>query len=175
MIWFWMITLFIAGVLGVLGFLRIRYRQIVRGNSFFTKAATVYVLVGEDDAKLAAVAAGKGAAAKDRERMQEFLTTLTNSFQAQRGAWRKQIERAKDLSQEITGGGALSHEAFEVRDALRRSNEEYLKALRAGDSDVFIRRYPHLFGREADRAIAVGEHPDAAAEDMIEELQSDDD
>ena len=51
------------GVIGVLVYLRVRYRQIVRGNSFFTKAATVYVLVGEDDAKLAATASGKGAAA----------------------------------------------------------------------------------------------------------------
>lgn len=143
-------------------FLRVRYTQIILGNSFFTKVATVYVLVGEDDAKLAAVAAGMGASEKDREHMHAFLTTLTDSFQAQRGAWMKQIERATALTQAIGGsGGALSTAAFEVRDALRRANEDYSKALRAGDADVFVRRYPQLFGREAGAAIAVGQHPDA--------------
>lgn len=141
-------------------------------RSFFTKAATVYVLVGEDDAKLAAVASGKGAAAKDREQMREFLTTLSDSFQAQRGAWMKQIERANTLAKEIIGGGALSTEAFEVRDALRRANPDYFKALRTGDAQVFVRRYPHLFGQEAERAISVGDQPDSAAEEMVDEMQA---
>ena len=175
MTWFWAITLFIIGTLGVRGFLKFRYNQIIRGNNFFNKAATVFVLVGEEDARLAAVAAGMGAAAKDREHMQSFLTTLTDSFQAQRGAWVKQIDRANTLTQAISGGGALSTAAFEVRDALRRANEDYSKALRAGDSDVFVRRYPQLFGREAGAAIAVGEHPDAGAEQMVEEMQGEND
>ena len=175
MIWFWAITLFIIGTLGVLGFLKFRYNQIIRGNNFFNKAATVFVLVGEDDARLAAVAAGMGAAAKDREHMQSFLTTLTDSFQAQRGAWVKQIDRANTLTQAISGGGALSTAAFEVRDALRRANEDYSKAWRAGESDVWVRRSPQLFGREAGAATAVGEHPDAGAEQMVEEMQGEND
>ena len=173
MFWFWAITLFIIGTIGVLVFLRVRYTQVIRGNNFFTKAATVYVLVGEDDAKLAAVAAGMGAAEKDRAHMHALLTTLTDSFQAQRGAWMKQIDRANALTEAISGGGALSTAAFEVRDALRRANEDYSKALRAGDADVFVRRYPQLFDREAGAAIAVGEHPDAGAEEMVQEMQPD--
>ena len=34
-----------------------------------------------------------------------------------------------------------------------------------------VRHYPQLFGREAEDAIADGEHPDEAAEDMVEEAQ----
>jgi len=169
---FWAISLFIIGTIGVLAFLRVRYRQIIRGNSFFTKAATVFVLVGEDDAKLAAVAAGMGASKKDREHMHAFLTTLTDSFQAHRGGWLRQIERATALTQGISGGSALSMGTFEVRDALRRANEEYSKALRIGDADVFVRRYPQLFGSEAAAAIAVGEHPDAGAEEMVQEMRA---
>ena len=172
MFWFWAISLFILGIAGVLGYLRFRYRQIIRGNNFFTKAATVFVLVGEDDAKLAAVAVGRSVAAKDREQMQEFLTTLNNSFEAQRGAWVKQIERANSLSQELSGGGSLPSAAFEVRDALRVADEEYATALRTTDADVFVRRYPQLFGKEAGKAIAVGDHPDTTAEEMVEEIQS---
>ena len=171
MFWFWVISLFIVGTIGVLVFVRVRYTEIIRGNSFFTKAATVYVLVGEDDAKLAAVAAGMGASEKDREHMRAFLTTLTNFFQAQGGAM-KQIERATALTQGIGGGGALSTAAFEVRDALWRANEEYSKALRAGDADVFVRRYPQLFSSEAGAAIAVGQHPDAGAEEMVQDIQA---
>jgi hypothetical protein len=84
----------------------------------------------------------------------------------------KQIERATALTQAISGGSALSMAAFGVRDALRRANEEYSKALRIGDADVFVRRYPQLFGSEAAAAIAVGEHPDAGAEEMVQEMRA---
>ena len=144
MIWFWAITLFIIGTLGVLGFLKFRYNQIIRGNNFFNKAATVFVLVGEDDARLAAVAAGMGAAAKDREHMQSAV------------AERSPQRRSK----------CVMRCAGPTKIIPRRC---------AGDSDVFIRRYPQLFGREAGAAIAVGEHPDAGAEQMVEEMQGEND
>jgi hypothetical protein len=84
----------------------------------------------------------------------------------------KQIERATALTQAISGGSALSMAAFEVRDALRRANEEYSKALRIGDADVFVRCYPQLFGSEAAAAIAAGEHPDAGAEEMVQDMRA---
>jgi len=68
----------------VLSYAAFRYRQILSITRYFVKAATVYVLVGEEDARLAALAAGKGATAKDRQRMKEFIATLSGSFRNQK-------------------------------------------------------------------------------------------
>jgi len=34
---------------------------------------------------------------------------------------------------------------------------------------VFLRRYPQLFGREAEKAMAAGEHPDQVSEAIVAE------
>lgn len=65
-----------------------------------------------------------------------------------------------------------AHEAVEAREQLRRKNEDYLRALRAGDSGVFLRHYPQLFGGGASAAMAAGEHPDEMSEDMVAEAQT---
>ena len=165
---------FVLASAAVLGFAAFRYRQIIRVNSFFTKAATVYVLVGEEDARLAATAAGKGAAAKDRQRMQEFLSTLSDSFRAQPAAakWNHQIERANKLSQELARGGALSTEAFEIRDALRRSNDAYFRAR----SEPAMPAFSCAATRSCSGWMQTGpsrraEHPDEVAEGMVGEMQ----
>jgi hypothetical protein len=163
----WAALLFVLASAGVLTFAAIRYKQIISVTAYFIKAATVYILIGEDDARLAAVAAGKGATAKDRERMNDFLRTLAGSFQNQKSKrWSKQIERAAYLAKELESGGAMSQEAFEAREALRLRNEVYSRALKTGDAGVFLRRYPQLFGREAEKAMASGEHPDQISEQI---------
>lgn len=165
----WAAIAFIVISAAVLAYAAFRYKQILSVTSFFVKAATVYVLVGEEDARLAALAAGLGANASDRTRMRDFLRTLSDSFSAQkkRSLWARQIERADHLTNEVGGGG----DAIEAREALRRRNEVYVRALRNGDGSVFVRRYPQLFGREAEEAIASGDHPDETAEDMVQEAQ----
>jgi len=70
---------------------------------------------------------------------------------------------------EFDKGGTLSQEAFEAREALRLHNEVYLRALKSGDAGVFLRRYPQLFGREAEKAMAAGEHPDQVSEAIVAE------
>ena len=60
----------------------------------------------------------------------------------------------------------------EAREALRIRNEVYLRALKTGDAGVFLRRYPQLFGREAEKAMASGDHPDQVAEDMVADNQN---
>ena len=164
----WIILAFVVASGGVLGYAAFRYKQILNLTRFFIKAATVYVLVGEEDARLAAVAAGKGASAKDRQRMNQFLRTLSDSFkkQADPRRWERQTGRADRLSGELASGGPMSAEAFAARESLRLRNDVYLRALRSGDPGVFLRRYPQLFGREAQVAIASGEHPDSGAEEM---------
>jgi hypothetical protein len=76
MIVLWAAILFITVSAAVLVYAAFRYKQILSVTSFFIKAATVYVLIGEEDALLAALAAGKAASAKDRTRMQDFLRTM---------------------------------------------------------------------------------------------------
>ena len=128
---------------------------------------------GEEDARLAAMAAGKGATSKDRERMNEFLGTLSNSFKNQKSKrWSKQVERAAYLAKELETGGAMSQEAFEAREALRLRNEVYARALKSGDAGVFLRRYPQLFGREAEKAMASGEHPDQISETIAADVNA---
>ena len=169
----WAAFLFVLASAAVLMYAAYRYKQILSVTAYFIKAATVYILVGEEDARLAAVAAGKGATLKDRNRMKEFIATLSNSFRGQKGnRWVKQIERAGYLTKELDKGGALSQEAFEAREALRLRNEVYLRALKSGDAGVFLRRYPQLFGREAEKALATGAHPDGVAEDMVADNQN---
>lgn len=169
----WAAFLFVLASAAVLMYAAYRYKQILSVTAYFIKAATVYILVGEEDARLAAVAADKGAALKDRNRMKEFVAMLSNSFRGQKGnRWVKQIERAGYLTKELDKVGALSQEAFEAREALCLRNEVYLRALRSGDAGVFLRRYPQLFGREAEKALATGAHPDAVAEDMVADNQN---
>lgn len=163
----WAALLFIPASAGVLTYAAFRYKQILSVTSYFIKAATVYILIGEEDARLAAMAAGKGATAKDRERMNDFLRTLSNSFKGQKSKrWSKQVERAAYLAKELETGGAMSQEAFEAREALRLRNDVYARALKSGDAGVFLRRYPQLFGREAEKAMASGEHPDHISESI---------
>lgn len=84
MIVLWAAILFITVSAAVLVYAAFRYKQILSVTSFFIKAATVYVLIGEEDALLAALAAGKAASAKDRARMQDFLRTMGDQFGGQR-------------------------------------------------------------------------------------------
>ena len=161
----WAALLFVLASAAVLTYAAFRYKQILSITTYFIKAATVYILIGEEDARLAALAAGKGASAKDRERMKGFLTTLSGSFRKQKAKrWEKQVERANFLSKELDKGGALSQEGFEAREALRLRNDVYARALKSGDAGVFLRRYPQLFGREAEKAMASGDHPDQTSE-----------
>ena len=166
---------FIIVSAGVLAYAMFRYRQILSLTNYFIKAATVYILVGEEDAGLAAIASGKGASAKDRGRMKDFLATLQNSFRTGRGtrSWNAQSDRVASLMNAVDSGGPMSAEAFEARETLRLKNDVYLRALKSGDAGVFLRRYPQLFGREAERAMSQGEHPDATTESMVADTQSD--
>ena len=65
----WAAFLFVLASAAVLTYAAFRYKQILSVTGYFIKAATVYILVGEEDARLAALAAGKSATAKDRERI----------------------------------------------------------------------------------------------------------
>ena len=164
----WVILAFVVASGAVVGYAAYRYKQILSVTGFFIKAATVYVLVGEDDARLAAVAAGKGAIARDRQRMKTFLQTLSNSFHGQNDKrWQRHIERVANLVKELDSGGTMSAEAFQARELLRLRNDVYLRALRAGDPGVFLRRYPQLFGHEAEKAMSAGEHPDHTTEEIV--------
>ena len=103
----WAAFLFVLASAAVLMYAAYRYKQILSVTAYFIKAATVYILVGEEDARLAAVAADKGAALKDRNRMKEFVAMLSNSFRGQKGnRWVKQIERAGYLTKELDKVGA---------------------------------------------------------------------
>ena len=166
-------TFFFVVISGaVLAYAAFRSKQILSVTTFFIKAATVYVLVGEEDARLAAMASGKGASSKDRSRMRDFLRTLATSFQNQKSKrWDRQIQRTNDLIEELESGGGVAAEAIEAREALRIRNDVYSRALRTGDAAVFLRRYPQLFGREAEQAISAGEHPDSTSEDMVADAQ----
>ena len=158
MILLWASFGFILVSAAVVAYAMSRYRQILSGTNYFIKAATVFILLGEEDAWFAAVASAKSASAKDRKRMKDFLTTLQQSFHNQR---RAQSDRVARLMAELGSGGPMSSDAAKARESLRLKNEVYLRALKSGDGGVFLRRYPELFGRDATPVVEP--QPEAAA------------
>ena len=167
MIVIWAVGLFIASSAAILIHSASRYRQILRTTNYFIKAATVYVLIGEEDALLALYAAGKGASEKDRARMLEFLKNIEEQLSGEEGQWSRQKERIKELREQLASPGGHGEVAARAHAYLKKKNSPYVKALRTGDTAVFLRQFPQLFGTDVQAATADSKGTDKESEENV--------
>lgn len=121
-------------------------RHAARINDYFTNALTVYVFLGEEDAKIAALAAAKVAAPLQRQSM---VTVLDHLACDMRGVPDTKCQAASsillDLKTQIISKDWTLHDVMEEKRHLRNLNPAYMIALERADDQVFARRHPELF------------------------------
>ena len=134
-------------VIGVLAWIVVRMkRHASRINHYFANALRVYAFLGEDAARVAALAAAKVAAGLQRQSMVWYLDCLRRDLEelpdemSQTAASRLLRLQSQIVAKDWT----LWDGAVEKRN-LRNQNSEYLIALERADDQVFARRHPELF------------------------------
>jgi hypothetical protein len=123
-------------------------RRSEKIHEFFINATRVYILQGEEDARCAAVAAAKMAAAKQRRALARELENIAaNISQSYPDKSRRKMlaERALSLKESIESCPAKPGSDGEEKKRLSFLNKEYFSSLNEVDPSVFCRRYPKLF------------------------------
>ncbi len=130
------------------------FRWLKRGagkiNDYFCNAVTVYVLAGEDAAKVAALTAAKVAAGKQRVSMVNFLFGIASDLKELSGGDVIQ-RRLLELADEIRARDWSVDNIRAQKEFLRKVSPEYLAALNKFDSEVFQRKWPSVFHFEKAR------------------------
>lgn len=133
-------------------------RQAQSGHVYFLHAVKVYALTGDEDAKMAALAAGRLAAARQRALMLDFLNKRSSELlleTAEDNAGRNPlvvVDRLLHLKHEIAAQTAATDAAQPELTWLRDHNRAYLRALERGDAQVFVTRHPDLFATRSAAA-----------------------
>lgn len=147
-----LLILLILGAGFVVIFLRRMLRHSLRINDYFANAIRVYGILGEEDAKVAALAAAKVAAGKQRDSMLAYLAGLASDFgqispenNELRSQWKLAIGRLSELKKEIGARDWTTSDMIQEKQRLQNLNPEYLKALERADPNVFTRKYPRIF------------------------------
>ena len=123
-------------------------RHSQRINGYFTNAVRVYLWMEEEDAKIAALAASKVAAGKQRGSMLNHLDTLTSDSTKLLHAvpeLQRLISKLSELQVEITAKDWTIKDIVQEKQRLMDYNPSYLSALEKADANVFVRKYPDLF------------------------------
>lgn len=126
-----------------------------RITKYFENAVTVYIWLGEEDARIAAITAAKVAAKKQRKAMAGYLklhaelSEISNIPEAQ-----ESIRALRELIDGIEAKEWSVQDTMKAKDQLEAYNPEYLKALNRADDGVFSRKYPQLFGAKNIRETA---------------------
>lgn len=145
-------------------------RQTHKVHAYFLHAVKVYALAGEQDARMAALAAGWRASPRQRTLMLDFLSKRSSEVlleTAEDNAGRNPLlilDRLLQLKQEVAGQVTPTEAS---RDAappelewLRDYNPAYLQALEHDDPQIFIARHPDLFvSKPAAAATAKKDEP----------------
>lgn len=147
--WGFFILLLLAFVAAqIYGYLRRAHLHANRINDYFCNAVMVYAWLGDQDAKLAALAAAKVAAGKQRASMLEYLNGMAADlvqYMPLSGTSEQLGARLRELEREIKAKDWDLADIREEKGRLLNRNPEYLTALDKADPDVFIRRHPDLF------------------------------
>jgi len=123
-----------------------------RINDYFCNAVTVYAFTGGQDARIAAVAAAKVAAAAQRNSMLAYLRGMASDLKQMsesepefRSLADQFVEAAARLEKDISVKNWTISDIREQKEELAKVNPDYLNALNKADPSVFARKLPHLF------------------------------
>jgi len=126
--------------------------QAKRINDYFCNAIRVYAFTGGQDARIAAVAAAKVAAAAQRNSMVTYLRgmvldlkQMSESEPEFRSLADQFVEAAAQLEKDISVKDWAISDIREQKEELGKANLDYLNALNKADPSVFARKLPHLF------------------------------
>ncbi len=126
--------------------------QAKRINDYFCNAIRVYAFTGGQDARIAAVAAAKVAAAAQRNSMVTYLRgmvldlkQMSESEPEFRSLADQFVEAAAQLEKDISVKDWAISDIREQKEELGKANPDYLNALNKGDPTVFTKKLPHLF------------------------------
>jgi hypothetical protein len=123
-------------------------RQALGVNDYFCNAVKVWIFMMKEDAKIAAIAAAKVAAEKQRESMLNYLSGMASDLEREfpnDPVMRRHSERLLSLKKEIAAKNWTTKDAAEEKDRLFEINQDYLKALNKADAKIFVRQYPDFF------------------------------
>jgi hypothetical protein len=126
--------------------------QAKRINDYFCNAVRVYAFTGGQDARIAAVAAAKVAAAAQRNSMVTYLRGMILDLKQMsenepefRPLADEFVEAAAQLEKDICVKDWTISDIREQKEELEEANPDYLNALNKADPSVFERKLPHLF------------------------------
>lgn len=131
--------------------------------SYFFNAVKVYALLGEEDAKVAARAAGKIATPRQRTMMLDYLNRRTSELlleTEEQNAGQNPlvvVERLLQLKQEMNLQAEPTDERapdlIPEEQWLYDHNQAYLRALGRGDPSVFVAQHPDLFSSQTSKPV----------------------
>lgn len=142
-----LIFFFILGVCIVFVFIRMK-RHAQRINDYFCNAVRVYYLLGDEETKIAALAAAKVAAGRQRGVLLYYLEGLISDFSKslpEMPEMHEVINRLSKLKEEIAAKDWTMKDIIQEKQKLQKLNPSYLKALEKGDSNIFVRNFSNLF------------------------------
>ena len=128
-------------------------------HSYFFNAVKVYALLGEEDAKIAALAAGKVATPRQRTIMLDYLNSRTSASLLETeedNAGQNPllvVDRLLQLKTAITAQDDPTGDVTQEKQWLNDHNQAYLHALDRGDPTVFVTQHPDLFSTQTDEQI----------------------
>ncbi len=146
-------------ILAVLAVYFVWYRgsgQAHSVHSYFFNAVKVYALLGEEDAKIAALAAGKVATPRQRTIMLDYLNNRTSALLLETeedNAGQNPllvVDRLLQLKTAITTQDDPNADVTQEKQWLNDHNQAYLRALDRGDPTVFVAQHPNLFATHTD-------------------------
>jgi len=127
--------------------------------SYFFNAVKVYALLGEEDAKIAALAAGKVATPRQRTIMLDYLNNRTSALlleteEDNAGQNPLQVvDRLLQLKTAITTQDDPNADVSQEKQWLNDHNQAYLRGLDRGDPTVFVAQHPDLFSTRTDEQV----------------------
>ena len=127
--------------------------------SYFFNAVKVYALLGEEDAKIAALAAGKVASPRQRAIMLDYLNNRTSALLLETeedNAGRNPllvVDRLLQLKTAITIQDDPHGDVTQEKQWLNDHNQAYLRGLDCGDPTVFVAQHPDLFSTQTDEQV----------------------
>ncbi len=127
--------------------------------SYFFNAIKVYALLGEEDAKIAALAAGKVATPRQRTIMLDYLNNRTSALLLETeedNAGQNPllvVDRLLQLKTAITSQDDPNADVSQEKQWLNDHNQAYLRGLDRGDPTVFVAQHPDLFSTRTDEQV----------------------
>jgi hypothetical protein len=127
--------------------------------SYFFNAVKVYALLGEEDAKIAALAAGKVATPRQRTIMLDYLNNRTSALLLETEEDNVGqnpllvVDRLLQLKTAITTQDDPNADVSQEKQWLNDHNQAYLRGLDRGDPTVFVAQHPDLFSTQTDEQV----------------------